>query len=171
MVSCASCLVQLQAYPRLFADETAWQRRAEKIVTRLVEFSHCLHDSAEVTRDEEHDSRQATRVYYHTPCHIRHEQDEEYSRQELAAHAGVALVELPGGPRCCGQGGLFHVAQPEISNQIRDALVEDVLKLTPDVITTTCSGCLMQWQQGIAKSGRKVRVLHLSQLLNELGAV
>lgn len=172
MVSCASCLAQLQTYPQLFQDEEKWQQRAEKVALRLVEFGQCLHQYTTAVADNSNTQEEGIRIYYHTPCHLRYgEQYGDYGRQELLKHAGVELVDLAGGPRCCGQGGLFHVAQPEISARISDALVQDVLALTPHIVTSTCSGCLMQWQQGIAKSGKKVRVLHLSQLLNELRAV
>ena len=59
------------------------------------------------------------------------------------------------------------MAHPDISARIRDELVKDVLALQPDVVTSTCSGCLMQWQQGLTAAGSKVKVLHLAQLLEQ----
>ena len=172
MVSCASCLVQLQQYPKLFAEESEWLQRAEKIASRLVAFS-VFFERCEVGEQAESKKRGAKlRVFYHDPCHIRHNnQIVDSSRELLQKYGNAELLELPDGPRCCGQGGLFHIAQPEISGRIRDQLVQDVLQLNPEVITTTCSGCLMQWQQGLAAAGSEVRVLHLTQLLEILAPV
>lgn len=171
MVSCASCLAQLQQYPKLFAGESEWLQRAEKITSRLVEFSELLEECEAVEYTESKTKGSKIRVFYHDPCHMRHSsQIVDSSREQLKKYGNVELLELPDGPRCCGQGGLFHIAQPEISGRIRDQLVKDVLQLNPEVITTTCSGCLMQWQQGLAVAGSQVRVLHLAQLLEKVKA-
>ncbi len=171
MVSCASCLAQLQHYPKLFAGKDGWQDRAEKITSRLVEFTAFLaeHEAVEQTAVKGKDAK--LRVFYHDPCHMRHNnQIIDNSRDQLRKSRNVEVLELPDGPRCCGQGGLFHIAHPEISGRIRDELVKDVLQLKPDIVTTTCSGCLMQWQQGLAAAGSKVKVEHLAQVLEKTKA-
>ncbi len=171
MVSCASCLAQLQQYPKLFAEEGGWQDRAEKMTSRLVEFSAFLEKHELVDQTEVKERGTKLRVFYHDPCHLRHNnQIIDNSRDQLRKSENVEVLELPDGPRCCGQGGLFHIAHPEISGRIRDALVKDVLKLQPDVITTTCSGCLMQWQQGLAAAGSHVKAEHLAQVLEKTKA-
>lgn len=169
MVSCASCLDQLQQYPKLFEAESEWMQRAQNIASRLVEFSAFLKEYGKGEQAESKTTGSKVRVFYHDPCHMRHNsQVVDSSREQLLKYGNAELLELPDGPRCCGQGGLFHVAQPEISGRIRDQLVQDVLQLNPEVITTTCSGCIMQWQQGLAAVGSEVRVLHLAQLLEML---
>jgi glycolate oxidase iron-sulfur subunit len=171
MVSCASCLAQLLQYPKLFAGEKDWQNRAEKIALRLVEFSAFLKEKDAVKQTDVKDKNSTLKVFYHDPCHLRHNsQIIDNSREQLTKNGNVEVLELPDGPQCCGQGGLFHIAHPEISEKIRDALVKDVLKLKPDIITTTCSGCLMQWQQGLAAAGSKVKVEHLAQVLEKIKA-
>jgi len=171
MVSCASCLAQLQQYPKLFEAENEWVQRAQDIASRLVEFSTFLkeYETGEQATSKTKGSK--IRIFYHDPCHMRHNsQIVDSSREQLRKCGNIELLELPDGPRCCGQGGLFHIAQPEISGRIRDQLVKDVLKLKPEVITTTCSGCLMQWQQGLASAGSEVKVRHLAQVLEEMRA-
>lgn len=169
MVPCASCLAQLQQYPKLFAKESKWQQRAEKVASRLVEFSTFLQEQADVENAVPDSMKSKVRIFYHDPCHMRHnDKVVDYSTRQLQESGNVELLELPDGPRCCGQGGLFHIAQPEISGRIRDRLVADVLALKPDVITTSCSGCLMQWQQGLAAVGSKVKARYLAQVLEEL---
>ncbi len=166
LVSCASCYSQLKKYPRLFAGAEGWQQRAAKMAMRVVELSVFLEELEGEQSVVSSGGNDKIRVFYHDPCHLRHDVDVvDMSRQQLLKLGNVEIVELPDGPRCCGQGGLFHVAQPEISAGIRDRLVADVLALQPDIVTTGCSGCLMQWQQGLAAAGSDVRVLHLAQLL------
>ena len=166
LVSCASCFAQLKKYPDLFADNKKWQVRAEQVAARVVELSDFLEDLGKYKQNKDAAGTKKTRVFYHDPCHRRHgSATVDKAREQLQRITGIEVLDLPGGPRCCGQGGLFHVAHPEISARIRDELVKDVLALKPDVVTTTCSGCLMQWQQGLAAAGSEVQVLHLAQVL------
>ncbi len=172
MVSCASCLAQLQQYSKLFAEDVTWQQRAETIALRLVEFSAFLKEYSSAKETVLKGKETKLRVFYHDPCHMRHNDlTVDNSRELLKKDGRVELVELAGGSRCCGQGGLFHVAHPGLSTRIRDELVKDVLKLQPDVVTTTCSGCLMQWQQGLAAAGSNVVAEHLAQVLITIKAI
>lgn len=168
MVSCASCYAHLKKYPEVFAKDSNWQKRAAKMASRVVEMSTFLEDHPRGSHKSVSNPERKIRVFYHDPCHLRNGTEAvDRARQQLTKKGNIEILELPGGPRCCGQGGLFHVAHPEISASIRDELVKDVLALQPDVVTSTCSGCLMQWQQGLAAAGSRVKVLHLAQLLEQ----
>ena len=174
LVSCASCYAHLCRYAELFTDDPLWQDKAEAMEARLVEFSRFFARQRPPGLPNQLSGRKRERVYYHDPCHFRHglkgARITEEPRQLLARSPDLELLELPGGPECCGQGGLFHIGAPEIAAVIRDRLAAKVLALAPDVITSTCSGCLMQWRQAIAVAGAgsRVQVLHLAELLDSL---
>ena len=168
VVSCASCYAHLKHYPDLFPPESRWHRRAEQMAERLVEFSDFLESRRRADTFAGKTRKGKLRVFYHDPCHMRYgDIAADKARQLLQKAGNIEVVELADGPRCCGQGGLFHLAHPDIAASIRDQLVEEVLALQPDLVTSTCSGCLMQWKQGVAAAGSRVRVLHLGQLLDE----
>jgi len=170
LVSCASCYAHLKTYPELFEDDALWRSRSEKVAVRFVELSAFLEQQNSQRNTPVVIQGERLRVFYHDPCHLRHGvEDVDRARQQLHRKQGLELLELPDGPRCCGQGGLFHIAHPVISASIRDKLVQDVLALGPDVVTSTCSGCLIQWRQGLAAAESDVMVLHLAQLLGREG--
>lgn len=173
MVSCGSCYAHLRRYAEVLADDPAWSDRVEYVTGRLVEMSRLLDESLPAEAGQEANSRQSAgqkiKVFYHDPCHLRHgQQITREPRNVLRRFSQVQLLELADGPQCCGQGGLFHLGAPELSALIRDDLVGKVLELEPDVITSSCSGCLMQWKTAIAAAGRKTPVLHLAELLVRL---
>jgi len=74
-------------------------------------------------------------------------------------------VEEEGEPHCCGQGGLFHLGSPEISGKIFNRCQSLAMSANPHTVTTTCSGCLIQWQLGAVKHNLPVTVRHLALLL------
>ncbi|NOX80969.1 MAG: hypothetical protein GXP57_07775, partial [Deltaproteobacteria bacterium] len=39
---------------------------------------------------------------------------------------------------------------------------ESALATGPDIVVTTCSGCLMQWQTGLAARHDPARAIHLA---------
>ena len=134
---------------------------------RLVELSCFLDQYLPQGQTKQADGKKKMRVYYHDPCHFRHGlKIIEEPRRALGRNPDLELLELPDGPECCGQGGIFHIGAPDISAEIRDSLAAKVLALTPDVITSTCSGCLMQWRLAVEVAGSRVPVLHLAELLS-----
>ena len=168
LISCGSCFAHLTHYQELFTDDPVWLARAEKVGARLVEMSQFL-DELLASGGEKTAARQSAkpvRVFYHDPCHLRNDLDiTREPRRILTSLPGVELLELPDGPQCCGQGGLFHLGAPELSARIRDDLAAKVLAMRPDVITSTCSGCLMQWKSAIAAADTVVPVLHLAEFM------
>ncbi|MBW6520930.1 MAG: (Fe-S)-binding protein [Desulfoarculaceae bacterium] len=169
LVSCASCYAHLLGYVDMFADDEPWRLKAEAVGARLVELSCFLDAHPQPGIADQLAGKKKVRVYYHDPCHFRHglkgQRIIEEPRRVLGRNPDLELLALPGGPGCCGQGGLFHVGAPEISAIIRDRLAARVLALNPGVITSTCSGCLMQWRLAVEHAGSRVRVLHLAELL------
>ena len=167
LVSCASCFAHLRHYRDLLADDPLWRERAAAVCDRLAELMQFLDGLPVPSAGGSGAAAQRPlRVFYHDPCHLRHEVAiVEEPRRLLQRLPGVDLVELPGGPQCCGQGGLFHMGAPELAALIRDDLAAKVLALQPDIVTSTCSGCLMQWKTALTAAGSPVAVMHLAELL------
>ncbi|MBT8346419.1 MAG: (Fe-S)-binding protein [Desulfofustis sp.] len=171
LVSCASCYAHLASYGKLLADDPVWQTRAKLISERVIEISLFLEALIKDEMIAVEERKQGLKVFYHDPCHLRNQATiTEEPRKVLASLPGIELLELADGPQCCGQGGLFHVGAPELSAKIRDNLADKIVDLEPDLITTTCSGCLMQLKSAMAAIDKDIPVIHLSALVNSLSA-
>ncbi len=163
--TCASCYAGLKGYPALLADDPEWRDRSQAFSDRVREFSsfiikHRLNQAAGFRSD-----LPARTVVYHDPCHLRFAGITAPPRDLIRQTPGLTLLELPHGPQCCGQGGLFKLAHPDLSQVIRQRLVDDFLATEADLVVSTCSGCLLQWQEGLAAAGSKARATHLALLL------
>lgn len=168
VVTCGSCFHQLHQLSELFED-SGWKKRAENVGQRLVMLSQFLNDHPITKTGQDSTAQTKKRIFYHDPCHLLTvEKAVDGPREVLSRIPGVELVELEGGPSCCGHGGLFSLGAPELSENIRHRLVDGILNLKPDIITTSCSGCLMQLRMGMLERGAGVEVLEFAELLSRL---
>ncbi|HEB49163.1 MAG TPA: (Fe-S)-binding protein [Desulfobulbus sp.] len=163
LTSCASCSAHLATYPELFRDDPVLQEQARAFAARVREFSDFF---LEPVAAQDPETERELRVLYHDPCHLRFsEQGRSRPRQLLDSIRGLQRVEAAGGGRCCGQGGLFHLGYPELSAAVFRACLAGGMAAGPGLVVTTCSGCLMQWQQGVVLEKQDVLVLHLAVFL------
>ncbi|WP_267927845.1 (Fe-S)-binding protein [Desulfolithobacter dissulfuricans] len=163
LTSCASCSAHLKRYPELFPDDSSWQERAREFSRRVCEFSEFFLAHRQRVSFV---ARNGVPVFYHDPCHLRFSAPgREMPRKLIKTVAGAYLLnpERPG--PCCGQGGLFHLGCPDLSDRIFTRAAESALAQGPELVVTTCSGCLMQWQQGMIRRGKPVAVTHLAVFL------
>jgi len=163
LASCASCSHHLRSYPRLFAENDPWYEQAQAFAARVQEF--CSFFNERLPSIPERGS--GLRIFYHDPCHLRFEPDGRVAPRTLLKKNGFIIVEPEDGSLCCGQGGLFHLSCPETSAKIFARCSSQALAGQPACITSTCSGCLMQYQLGLARQEKKIRVAHLAVLLEE----
>ena len=170
LTSCASCYSQLRRYPELLADEPQWHDKAQSFAERLVEFSTFVAQAMEADPSFRFAALPTPRtVFYHDPCHLRfHAKITTPPREILRAIPGLRQSEPANGPQCCGHGGLFHLAQPELSEKIKGRLLNELKQAAPDLVTTTCSGCLIHIQHGLGHGPAQPEVRHLAILLAEL---
>ncbi len=171
--SCASCFAQLKGYPSLFVDDKVWHERAMQFSQRVQEFSTYLLSGAD-NRPSFSENSPHQKIVYHDPCHLRFGIGHDYpandispARQLINKTAGLELCNLPHGSQCCGQGGAFRIGHPQLSQEIGNKLWYDFANSAGDVVTTTCTGCLLQWQEGLEVTKINGRVVHLAVLLAE----
>ena len=165
LTSCSSCYYQLKSYDEMLGDDPAWRQRAAGFTGRLQEFSSFFlekfsTDSASIIPA---DGILSKKVLYHDPCHLRFKLHiTKEPRQLISLLPGIELQELQDGPRCCGQGGLFQVAHPDLAQKVRNRLLDDYAGLSAQTVLTACSGCLLQWRQGLAQGFKGGKAEHLA---------
>jgi len=164
LTSCASCSAHLAMYPKLFADDPEWREQAELFSARVREFSTFILAAAGNVGLRASEDR---RVFYHQPCHLRFDPANSGAADMLLRGvAGVTLAESAEGPLCCGQGGLFHLGYPELTERIFASAHAACTATAADLVVTSCSGCLLQWQAGLALRRSRVLAVHLAVFLD-----
>ncbi len=170
LTSCSSCYYQLQSYKELLGGDPKWRERAVRFAERLQEFSTFFLEkfSAQIDTLTAADIS-GQKVFYHDPCHLRFKLHiTKEPRQLIKLLPGIELQELPNGPQCCGHGGLFQVAHPELGQLVRDRPMDDFAGLSAQIVLTACSGCLLQWQRGLATGAKGGKAEHLAVFITRL---
>lgn len=103
------------------------------------------------------------RVAYHDACHLAHGQGVTAEpRALLRSLPGVELVEVTGGPACCGSAGTYNVEQPALAAELGRRKAAAIQDTTPDLVVTGNIGCLTQLRAWLDAG---VPVMHLMQLV------
>jgi len=158
-----SCTAMVRHFPELFADDEEWRERARAIASRTFEFCTFL---VRVLKVEDVGARFAGRVTWHDACHGLRDLKIHSEPRRLIHHVRDAeYVELENADACCGFGGTFSVKYPEISVAILDQKIEAIERAGVEAVVAADASCLMQIGGRLSRTGSKVRVMHLAELL------
>ena len=166
VVPSGSCAAMMRVfYLDLFAEDPEWYPQAQKLASKVYEFSEFL---VKVLQVEDVGARHSGTATYHPSCHLLREL--EVREEPLRLLRGVSelqLADLSRGESCCGFGGTFSVKYPHISEAMGADKVSDVLSTGADTLVSCDMGCLMQIGGILSRRNSDIQVRHLSQLLDE----
>ena len=166
---CASCAAMLKLdYPLLFGEDDPFRAKALAFSEKVSDASRLLAQIPDLKRKGNSPGNKVLRVTYHDPCHLRRKLGIfKEPRDLLQSTPGLEYVEMRDANRCCGQGGSFNVANYDLSLKILDRKTSAIEDSGADIVTTTCSGCLLQLMDGIHQAGLKKEVHHLVEMVNQ----
>ena len=158
-----SCTAMVHHYQSLFAADDKWRTRARTVAERTFELSSFL---VRVLKTEDVGARFAGRVTWHDACHGLRDLNIRDEPRRLLKHVREAeFVELENADVCCGFGGTFSVKYPEISAAILEQKIDAIQTSAVDAVISADASCLMQIGGRLSRTGSKVRVMHLAELL------
>jgi L-lactate dehydrogenase complex protein LldE len=158
-----SCTAMVHHYETLFGGDEHWRVRARAVAARTFELSSFL---VRVLKIEDVGARFAGRVTWHDACHgLRDLNIRDEPRLLISRVREAEFVELENCDTCCGFGGTFAVKYPEISTAILDQKIDAIARAQVDAVVSGDASCLMQIGGRLSRTGSKVRVMHLAELL------
>jgi glycolate oxidase iron-sulfur subunit len=106
------------------------------------------------------------KVTYHDPCHIAHCQGiRREPRDMLKLVPGLEYMELENADACCGSGGTYNIAKPEMADLILRRKLDTIRATGADAVVTGNPGCLLQLKKGLLDHLPQVKIMHLTELL------
>ena len=85
----------------------------------------------------------------------------------MAKVKGLELVEMTAAETCCGFGGTFSAKYPMISTAMGEVKCASALDTKADYIVSNDSSCLMHLQGLIDRQGKKLKTIHLAEILTQ----
>lgn len=158
-----SCTAMVGHYPELFAGDPEWRARAQAVAAKTHELSSFL---IRVLKIEDVGASWPGRLTWHDACHGLRDLNLKTEPRTLIRNVrGAEFIELENADACCGFGGTFSVKYPEISLAILDQKIEAIERAGVQAVISGDASCLMQIGGRLSRTGSKVRVMHLAELL------
>jgi glycolate oxidase iron-sulfur subunit len=164
IINAAGCGAQLKNYGHILQDDPAYAERARRFAAKVEDVSEFLvrvglsAPLGEVRRT----------VTYQDACHLVHgQQVRSQPRELLLSIPGLELVEMRDPDRCCGSAGIYNIVQPDMSMEVLEAKMENVLATGTDCVVAGNPGCLLQLNLGLKQRGHRPDAVHLVDLLDE----
>jgi L-lactate dehydrogenase complex protein LldE len=163
VIASGSCGAMLKVfYPQLFAG-TEHKKAANDLSTKCSEFSDFLVTKLGVT---DLGARFPAKVTFHDGCHgLRELGNKKPARELLAKVRDLELIEMHDAETCCGFGGTFAAKFPMISTAMGEVKCASAAETGAEYIVSNDSSCLMHVQGLIDKQGRKLKTIHLAEVL------
>ena len=174
VTTCASCAATLKIfYPRLFREADAnTQERVARFSHKIMDISQFLVKGLGITsglRKKSLREGKLPTITYHDPCHLNRTLDiTQEPRDILQSLSNMAFIEMDNASRCCGMGGTFTITHYDLSMNILKHKLDTLEAMEVEMIATGCSGCMLQFMDGIQQRGLKTKVVHLVEAL-EMG--
>ncbi|RMF95581.1 MAG: FAD-binding oxidoreductase [Candidatus Schekmanbacteria bacterium] len=158
VTSCSGCY-------KTFKDDYPLLGEVKFKPVHIVEFLEKLINEGKLEFKKELDMT----ITYHDPCHLgRHRKIFEPPRRVLNAIPGVKLVEMERNrenSRCCGAGGGFRIAFPDVQARIAVKRVKDAEETGADYIVSGCPFCYAGIQTAISSTGSKLKMMDLTEIV------
>jgi L-lactate dehydrogenase complex protein LldE len=162
VIASGSCGAMLKVfYPQLFAG-TEHEADAKNLSTKCWEFSDFLVTKLGAT---DVGAKFPHKVTFHDGCHgLRELHIKKSPRALLAKVRDLELVEMKE-EVCCGFGGTFAAKFPMISTAMGEVKCAQATETGAEFIVSNDSSCLMHIQGLADKQGRKLKTIHLAEVL------
>jgi L-lactate dehydrogenase complex protein LldE len=175
VIPSGSCTAMIRRqYPALFADDAAWQQRAQALADRTYEFTEYLVDVVGVT---DVGASYPSPVTYHASCHLLRELNIDRQPKALLSavrQAGdhnktIEVLPLVGEDECCGFGGVFSVKHPEISAAMLERKTANFSAAGAPVLVSCDAGCITHINGGLHRQGSRIKAIHIADILGWQG--
>jgi len=163
IINAAGCGSTLKEYGHLLSDDPRYAERAREFAARVKDVSEFLAGIELVPPTVP----VHLKVTYQDACHLAHGQGIRLApRQLLRQIPGLELVEMKDSDVCCGSAGIYNLTHPDVSTQLLDQKMEQVLATGAKTVVAPNPGCSMQLAYGARRSGVSLELLHVVDLLD-----
>lgn len=163
IINAAGCGSTLKEYGHLLRGDSAYAERAAEFARRVKDVSEFLAaiDLVPPTHPVQ------MRVTYQDACHLVHGQGiRNQPRKLLRQIPGLELVEMKESDVCCGSAGIYNLTHPDISVELLEQKMDNLLATGASAVVAPNPGCTMQLAYGARRRGVDLQFFHVVDLLD-----
>jgi len=163
IINAAGCGSTLKEYGHLLASDPAYAERADAFARKVKDVSEFLAsiDLVKPTRPV------PLKVTYQDACHLVHGQGiRNQPRQLLRQISGLELVEMKDSDVCCGSAGIYNLTHPDVSVELLEQKMDNLLATGATAVVAANPGCTMQLAYGARRRNRSLQFFHVVDLLD-----
>lgn len=159
----ASCVGMIKNYyPDLFHNSSL-HNEYKQIQKNIFELSDFLVNVLKIT--DIGATLEGTATYHDSCSGLRECGIKKEPRLLLEKVKGLQLTEMKDTDVCCGFGGTFSVKFESIAVGMAEQKVENALATGAEYLISTDASCLMHIAGYIDKQGKKIKTMHLADVL------
>ena len=166
VINASGCGVMIKDYAEILANDPSYADKAKRISSMAKDISEILPSfttEIEALASQKRAGALPERVTYHPPCTMQHGQKIRGHVETLLAKLGVTVRLCQDSHLCCGSAGTYAILQPELSQELRDRKLTNIMKTEPQEIVSGNVGCINHLQ-----SGTEVPVRHWIELVDRM---
>ncbi len=168
---CATCTYTIKKlWPMMFReDKSSLKIMIEGLSDKTLDINQFLVSKINVKAGKEINDDKPVIVTYHDSCHLAKSLGVRVEpRTLIKANPRYCLHEMYEADRCCGMGGSFNLKHYDISSQIGNRKLKNILSTNCSVVATGCPACMLQILDMLSKSQCKIAVKHPVEIYAEI---
>jgi glycolate dehydrogenase iron-sulfur subunit len=163
IINAAGCGSTLKEYGALLRDDPVYAERAETFARKVKDVSEFLA-SIDLVKPT---GSVPMRVTYQDACHLVHGQGiRNQPRQLLRQIPDLELVEMKDSDVCCGSAGIYNLTHPDVSVELLEQKMDNLLATGATGVVAPNPGCTMQLAYGARRRGVHLQFFHVVDLLD-----
>ncbi|MDR0298072.1 MAG: (Fe-S)-binding protein [Streptococcaceae bacterium] len=160
-----SCVAALKELDQWFEPGDPYHKKARDLANRTFEFSQFLYHVLGMRQFGA--TFNGEKVTYHRSCHMTRLLGERTAPIEFIQKIDTLnYIEIPHIENCCGFGGTFSVKMPAISELMVTEKMNDIIATDAEILVSADMGCLMNIAGKFNREGKKIKALHIAEVLN-----
>lgn len=166
IINAAGCGHTLKEYGHILKDDPEYKHKAIEFSAKVKDVNEFLMEVGLTTELLPITTEKLT-IVYQDACHLLHGQKISLQpRQLLRKIPNVQLKEPIDASLCCGSAGVYNLLQPEVSDELGQQKVDNLLNTGADVIASPNPGCALQIQKHLQRKGKTIKIMHPIELLD-----
>lgn len=135
------------------------------LAAKTLDMGAFLVDVLNATPEPATPESDATPLTWHDPCHLKKSLGvAAQPRALLRANPAHVFVEMDDADSCCGCGGSYTLAHPDLSSAIGQRKRDAILRSGARTLATGCPACMMQIADMLSRHGDAVTVRHVLEI-------